>query len=94
MSNNLGQISAIVGAFLPLAIAVIQKTDWSQAVKSIVALAACVVAALITVAIEGNFNFDDIVTSLSVVYALAMVSYHSLWKPTNVAPAIQAKTPV
>ena len=92
--SHLAQLSAAVGFLLPLLLAVIQQTHWSRGVQSIVAAVACVIAAVITAAVNGDLDPHSLVTSLTVIYTLSQVTYRNFWKPTGVAPKIEANTTV
>lgn len=90
--SHLAEVSAAVGALLPIVIAVIQQMQWSSRLKSVVALGICVAAAAITAWIEGKVDLHNLSVSLAYIYTLAMVSYHSFWKPTGVSSEVEAKT--
>lgn len=90
--TNLEMWSLLVGFFLPLVISAIQRASWSNPVRALVALGACVVAALGTVWLAGDFNTKDIVSSVLLVLVTALATYKGLWKPTGVSPGIEAHT--
>ncbi|MGE3510711.1 MAG: hypothetical protein AB7N65_17700 [Vicinamibacterales bacterium] len=96
METETAGIGALIGAGLPLIIAVINRRNWSARVASIVAFVVCLVAAAIsTIFVDGIALGDpglDLVAYFGTVYAAAMVSYEALWKPTKVAPSIEEKT--
>lgn len=83
-----------VGFFSPLVIAVIQQSGWSARRQSVVAFAFYVAVAAVTAWLNGIFNTAGLVTSLLVVFVTGATAYKNLWKPTGVAPAIEAKTPL
>jgi len=89
-------IGALIGAGLPLIIAVINRRGWSARVASIVAFVVCMIAAGISTVFVGGVALGDpgldLVAYFGTVYAAAMVSYEALWKPTNVAPSIEDHT--
>src|SRR5512141_3096611 len=90
--SNLVWISGVIGFLLPLVISLLNQTKWSSKLKSSVAFTCCVIAALITTWIKGDLNFTDIVGSAGVIFTVAQASYLGLWRPTNVAPTIEAAT--
>ncbi|WP_328491184.1 hypothetical protein [Streptomyces zaomyceticus] len=85
-----------VGAALPLLTAVVQRPNWSARYKRIVAVAASLLAGITAVAAEGGWaQFQQgkltTVTVLGVLVA-AQTSYDLLWKPSKIAPVIEAAT--
>jgi hypothetical protein len=87
-------VDALIGFALPLVIALINQWKWSPKVKGIVALLACVLAAVIAVALRGDLNWSDWRNTAVVVTGVALVSYHTLWKPSTVAPGLERATSV
>ncbi|WGM21876.1 hypothetical protein QEH68_06795 [Paenarthrobacter sp. OM7] len=83
-----------VGFFSPPVISVIQQTRWSARRQSIVAFLFYVVVATVTAYLMGIFTNVGIVVSILVIFITAGNSYKLLWKPTGVAPAIEAATPI
>lgn len=88
--------SAQVGAVLPLLTAVVQRPAWSEKNKRIVAVVAALVAGVATVAADGGWSqFQHgrltAVTVLSVL-AASQTSYDLFWKPSKLAPWIEALT--
>lgn len=80
----------IVGFVLPLLIAVVVKSKYSPAVKSLIMLAASAVATAVTMYLQGDLSADaDYVESFLKVAALTIAYYQGIWKPTGVAPTIQ-----
>lgn len=98
MSATLNSVTvgAQVGALLPLITAVVQRRAWSARRKKAVAVLVSVLAGAATVAADGGWSQFysgklTTVTVLSVVVA-AQASYGLFWKPTRVAPIIEALT--
>lgn len=81
-----------VGFFSPLVIAVIQQSGWSPRRQSIVAFLFYIAVATVTAWLAGIFSTAGIVVAVLVIFVTAGNSYKLLWKPTGVAPAIQAVT--
>jgi Co/Zn/Cd efflux system component len=85
--------AGIVGFFLPQVIAVVQQPGWSNALRSIITFMASIVAAIGTVLIQNNgWSWHDWVSSTLLILVTAIATYHGLWKPTKIAPKIEAKT--
>lgn len=91
---NIVMWSGLVGFFMPVVIAIIVQTGWSDRVKSSVAFAACLVAGAGTAYFSGHFAGRDIVTCALITFTLAAASYAAFWKPTGIAPAIRDATTV
>ncbi|MER7951985.1 hypothetical protein ABTY59_31800 [Streptomyces sp. NPDC096079] len=98
MSQTLNSLATglQVGAVLPLLTAVVQRPNWSARYKRIVAVFASLVAGTAAVAADGGWSqFQQgkltTVTVLGVLVA-AQTSYDLLWKPSKLAPVIEAAT--
>jgi len=83
-----------VGFFSPLVIAVIKQAGWSPRRQAIVAFLFYVAVATVTAWLAGIFNTAGIIVAILVIFVTAGNSYKLLWKPTGVAPAIQAATTI
>jgi len=92
LNSQLTQIAALVGTFLPLLIAVIQKEKWAQWLRVGVALFACLIASVIVAYTKGQLNLHDLATSAFLIFTLTKTTYLSVWKPSGIAPAIQNST--
>jgi hypothetical protein len=84
----------VAGFVSPLVIAVIQQSRWSARRQSIVAFCFYVVVAAVTAWLAGIFTTAGVIVAVLVIFVTAGNSYKLLWKPTGVAPAIQAATPI
>ncbi|MCD9904646.1 hypothetical protein LUR56_40240 [Streptomyces sp. MT29] len=89
---------AQVGAVLPLLTAVVQRPAWSAKIKQVVALAMALIAGVLTVAIDSGWAQFQLqhgalapLTILSVL-AASQTTYDLLWKPTKIAPWVEART--
>lgn len=83
---------AVVGALLPLVIALLNQAHWPSPVKGLVALAACVVAATVTEAAQGHLNLSDWPGAVVLVGAAALGTYRVLWKPSDIADLVEGLT--
>lgn len=87
---------AQVGAVLPLLTAVVQRPAWSEKYKKVVAVLAALLAGVVTVAADGGwaqFQHGQLttVTVLGVLVA-SQTSYDLVWKPSKLAPWLEAFT--
>jgi hypothetical protein len=98
MSATLESLStgAQVGAVLPLLTAVVQRPAWSAKYKKVVAVVAALVAGVFAVAADGGwgqFQHGQLTTAtLLGVLAASQTSYDLVWKPSKLAPWIEALT--
>lgn len=84
----------LVGFFLPLVISVIQQRGWSDQLRALVAFAACAVAGVGTAYFQGDLTGRRVVSGVLIVLVTALATYRNLWKPTMIAPTIEAKTTI
>lgn len=92
LSSQNSQISAAVGFFLPLLIAVIQKERWRQQIRVAVGVLACALAAIITTLVEGQFDGTHLATSAFTIFTLTKLTYLSVWKPSGIAAKVETST--
>ncbi|MER6616257.1 hypothetical protein [Streptomyces xantholiticus] len=98
MTNTLEALTAgaQVGTVLPLLTAVVQRPAWSASMKKVVAVLAALVAGVGTVAGTGGLEqFSHGVPTMATILAVLAVSqtsYDLLWKPSKVAPMLEAAT--
>lgn len=92
MSNS-AMWALIVGFFLPLAIAVVQRETWSTAVRAVVGFLACLVASTGTVLIQlGSWDWHDWIQSSLLIVVTSVSTYEGFWKKTGTAPAVEKAT--
>ncbi len=92
LPTSIDQYTAVLGVFLPLVIAVINRTAWASPLKSIAALAVCVIAAAVELIVKGQFSFAAWGTNLLTIFFLVVTTYQGFWKPTGIAEAVEKKT--
>ncbi|MFK0279560.1 hypothetical protein ACIQVL_03665 [Streptomyces sp. NPDC090499] len=85
-----------VGTVLPLLTAIVQRPAWSEKYKKVVAVVAALVAGVVTVAAGSGwdqFQHGKLTTATILgVLAASQTSYDLVWKPSNLAPLIEALT--
>lgn len=88
----------LVSSFLmPLALAAIIRQTWGDAQKAVAAFAACYLYALVALLWRGDIAFDGMSVGMwletgTKIFALTIPIYYGWWKPTGVAPKIEAAT--
>ena len=83
---------AIGGVAMPFLIAIINQSRWSPKLRGLVAFAACLGAAALLAMLHGTLTLTHWRDTAILVTGAAMVMYHSLWKPSGLAPAIEDAT--
>lgn len=85
-----------VGAVLPLLTAVVQRPAWSEKYKKVVAVVAALVAGVVAVAADGGWDqFQHGKLTIATIFgvlAASQTSYDLVWKPSKLAPMIEALT--
>lgn len=98
MSSTLEVIGtgSVVGSLLPPLTAIVQKPKWSANAKRIVAVIAAALGGIVTVASTGGLDeFTQPVTALggiAAVIAASQTTYDLIWKPSKIAPTVEAAT--
>ncbi|MGW7090118.1 hypothetical protein ACWGH2_42415 [Streptomyces sp. NPDC054871] len=98
MSSTLESLAtgSAVGGLLPLVTAVVQQPRWSANVKKAVAVVSALIAGVVTVISTGGLEqFQHGLPTLATfvgVLAVSQSAYDLIWKPSLVAPAIEAAT--
>ncbi|WP_432019925.1 hypothetical protein [Streptomyces sp. 1222.5] len=83
-----------LGYLLPLAIAVVAQPRWSGAVKGLLMLVVAVLDGLGTAYFNGDFDGKPIITCILVAAVAIGVAYHTVWKPSGIAPGIERATSI
>jgi hypothetical protein len=84
--------SALVGALMPAAIALVTQRDWAAEAKGLVAAALCLAAGALVAFTQGALDPTDLLRSFLIVFTLAQILYQTFWKPSGISPAIEART--
>ena len=92
ITGNLQMWNLIIGFLLPIVVAFLTQRHWSSAAKSIVMFLSSIVAAVVTVYIQGDFTGKRFIDSALLIMVTAIGTYHGFWKPTEVAPTIEKAT--
>ena len=77
------EVSAAVGAALPVAVAVVKQQKWSSRVKSFVGLGLCAGAAALTAWLTGKLNGLHPAEAFAVIYGATQASFEGVYKPTG-----------
>ena len=85
----------ILAFVLPLVIAVVIRQRWSRTAKSITMFVVAFLATLGTMYLNGSLNdvsAQTFVARFLTVVVATIAFYNGIWKPTQVAPEIEART--
>jgi hypothetical protein len=93
LNENLVMWGSLVGTAMPMLISVLNKPQWDSTTKGIVALIACVIAALGTVYFEGRLSDGgDLVSAFLAVFITAVGTYNLYFKPSGISGKIERST--
>lgn len=84
--------AALIGAMLPLLIAVVNRPQWTAQMKQIIGIAVAAIGGIGTVLASGNFDAQNWLVTLVAVIGASQAAYALIWKPTKVAPKIEQAT--
>lgn len=90
---DVSPIDLLIGAAaMPPIIAVLNQRQWTTQVKAIVALAACLLVALLLEWLRGPLALTGWRDTALVVAGTAFASYQLYWRPSGIAPAVESAT--
>jgi hypothetical protein len=99
MSSTLDFVAtgSVVGSLLPPLTAIVQKPMWSAGTKRIVAVFAALVGGIVTVvSTDGLDQFEHgplpALAGIAAVLGASQTTYDLIWKPSKIAPAVEAAT--
>lgn len=84
--------SGLVGFGMPPLVAIINQATWASWVRAIVTLLLCVAAGAGTAYFDGNLTGQRWTTAALIVATAAIASYRMFWRPSGIAPGIEAAT--
>ncbi len=73
-------LTAVVGVFVPLAVAVIQQPQWSRLLRAWMRFALCVAIALALSYAQGLLDTGTVLHRFLIVFVACYVFYNALWK--------------
>jgi ABC-type uncharacterized transport system permease subunit len=92
MDQDLVMWNAIVAAVMPAIVALVQQPNWEKWLRATVTLVACLIGGLATTYFTDQWNAEDIVTSVLMVFAATLAFHASFFKPTGISDAIEGRT--
>lgn len=91
-SQEVASWGILIGALLPILIAILNQPQWTDQQKRFIALGVAFVSGTGTVIVSGNFDPGNWVVTIAAVLGASQAAYTVLWKPTKIAPRIEAAT--
>ncbi len=90
-TQALATYTGIVSVIMPLIVAVVVQSHWRKELKGAAALAACLIAGVGSVFIDGT-DPKDLGVVIPLILVASQASYHTFWKPTGLVPGLEAAT--
>jgi hypothetical protein len=84
--------AAALAFVLPPVIAIVNQPRWSGAVKGLLMLAVAALDGLGTAYFNDEFHGKRIVTCMLIAAIVIGTAYHTLWRPSGIAPGIERAT--
>ena len=83
----------ILGVFLPLVLAVVNRHAWPAEAKGIVALGVCLLVSVgVMMGTGQELTLEGVFASLMNTYGTAQATFHLGWNPSGAAEAIESRT--
>lgn len=92
MLSDLEMWSALVGAVLPPLIAVVNSPRYPKWIRGVLSVLLALLAAAITCWLKGDLSTGAYAHSVLLVLTATLVTYHTFWKPSSIAPSIEVAT--
>lgn len=90
--SDLEMWSGLVAFFLPLVIAIAQQPRFSNALRVAIMVVFCIVASVVTTALQGDLDWHRWYHSLLVLGIATIAFYNGVWKPAGVAGRVETAT--
>lgn len=84
--------AAALAVVLPLIIAIVSQPRWSGAVKGLFMLLVAAGDGLGTAYFNDSFHGRTVVSCVLLAVIVIGTTYHTLWKPSGIAPGIERAT--
>lgn len=87
-------IDALVGMGMPLLVALVNQSHWSPKLRALVAVVLCALVGTAVEWVRGPLGIyaEGWRTTVLIVTGSALASYQLWWKPSTIAPTIEAVT--
>jgi ABC-type nitrate/sulfonate/bicarbonate transport system permease component len=85
-------VVVLVSAFLPLVFAVINRHNWTKEAKALIVFTLTVVIGIAIGYAMGVRSFEGFATVCASIYGLSQAAFFGVYRPTQVADAIEKRT--
>lgn len=95
ITTEIVAIILAIGTLLPLLTSIVNQPRWSAKARTAMSVAVSTLAGLVAYVTQFGFELTSVSTIVTFVVGVILASataYRNLWKPTGVAPAIEAST--
>jgi predicted membrane protein len=92
--DSLALLSAVVGALLPLPLAIINQTKWPSELRGLVTLLISLLVATLLCWLMGAMNSASWFLSALIVFFTAVIAWHVWYRPSGIGPDIERVTSV
>lgn len=92
LGDNLTLFAAVIGWFMPVLMAAINRRTWNSEQKGIAAFIISIVAAVGATYVAGQFDRSDMVRTTLVILAVSQIAYQTYWRPTHLAERVEEAT--
>lgn len=90
--NELVTAAAGIGSVMPVLVAVVVRSNWPNWVKGLIALATSLLLGVIAAAAANDLTALGWMKAALVVFGASQVAYHTWWKTSGIAGAIERAT--
>lgn len=85
-------VVALVSAFIPLVIAVINRYKWSSQTTALVDFVIIAIIGAVVAIGMGVTGFEGIAAVVAAIYGLSQAAFHGVYQPTGAAQSVEHKT--
>lgn len=85
-------IATLAGVLVPLVVGLLTKLSAPAGLKAFMNAGLSGAAGLMATIVPGAFVWRQFLVKWATVWVVSIATYAGLWKPTGVAPAVQAST--
>src|SRR5574343_563087 len=82
----------VTGFLLPLLMSVILQKPWSREVKAAVTFVVCYIVAAVQMWLDTGIDASHLFGNGLAIFVIAISTFYGFWKPTGIAPKLEAIT--
>ena len=86
---HVDQYQILIGAFMPLLVALVVRQAWTADMKRLIAFALCLVVGAIAAYLQGSVDPTDYVASGMVILLLTKATYDHFWAPLGATDFVE-----